>query len=82
MKKARLNKQFDKRFGAFVRKKREERGWTQDELASRLGNNKQNVSRVEKGELGPSFFAVYKIAAAFEMTMGELSEEFGFRIEE
>ena len=45
MKKTKLNKVFDKQFGLYVKKKRLEKGWSQSELASRVENNFQNISR-------------------------------------
>ena len=82
MKKTRINKQFDKHFGLYVRRKREEIGWTQDELASRVGNNKQNISRLEQGEISPTFFWCYKLAVAFEIEMKTIVEEFNYKMPE
>jgi putative transcriptional regulator len=82
MKKTRVNKQFDKQFGLYVRRKREELGWTQDELASRVGNNKQNISRLEQGEITPTIFWCYKLAATFEKSMKEMVEELNYTLPE
>lgn len=59
--KSKLNKRFDKQFGAFVKKKRLEMGLSQAELASRVSNNYQNISRIERGELTPTIFWCYKL---------------------
>ena len=81
MPKSKLNQQFDKQFGSFVKKKREEMGWTQPELASRLGNNFQNISRIERGEMTPTLFWCYKLSEAFEMELSEMLKEFGYTLQ-
>ncbi len=67
---------FNKKFGLFISKKRLESGLTQSELASLLGNNAQNVSRLERGEVSPTLFWVTILAEAFELTLTQLVEEF------
>lgn len=79
MPKSKLNKQFDKQFGLYLRKKREEKGWTQPELASRVENNFQNISRMERGEITPTLFWCYKLALAFEMDLPDLLKELGYK---
>jgi ribosome-binding protein aMBF1 (putative translation factor) len=79
MPKSKLNQQFDKQFGSFVKKKREEMGWTQPELASRVENNFQNISRIERGEITPTLFWCYKLAQAFEMELPDLLKELGYK---
>ncbi len=79
MPKSKLNKQFDTQFGLYVKKKREERGWTQPELASRVENNFQNISRMERGEITPTLFWCYKLAQAFEMELPEMLKELGYK---
>lgn len=80
MKKTKLNKSFDKRFGNYVKKKRIEKGWSQLELATRVENNFQNISRLERGEITPTLFWCYKLAEAFEVNLSEIIEEFDFKI--
>lgn len=80
MPKSKLNKQFDKQFGLFVKKKREAMGWTQPELASRVENNFQNISRMERGEITPTVFWCYKLAQAFGMDISEFLKELGFKM--
>ncbi len=78
MKKTKLNKVFDKQFGLYVKKKRLEKGWSQSELASRVENNFQNISRLECGEITPTLFWCYKLAEAFEVDLSEIINEFDF----
>jgi ribosome-binding protein aMBF1 (putative translation factor) len=79
MEKAKLNKQFDKQFGQFVKKKRLELNWSQADLAAKVGNNYQNISRLERGEISPTLYWCYKLAEAYEINLADLIKEFGFK---
>jgi len=79
MKKTNLNKAFDREFGKYVKKKRIEKGWSQLELAGRVENNFQNISRLERGDITPTLFWCYKLAGAFEMNLSEMIEELDFQ---
>ena len=48
-------------FGRLLRRQRKRYGWTQDNLAQRLGVTRAAVSRVELGHAGPSFTMLLKI---------------------
>lgn len=64
-------------FGRFIKTKRLEKGWSQSELASKIGHNSQNVSRMERGEISPTFYWCREILTpAFEMDFVELVKEF------
>jgi transcriptional regulator with XRE-family HTH domain len=65
--------------GEFVRKKRIEKGWSQSDLAAKLGNNYQNISRLERGETSPTLEWCYRLAAAFDMKMIDFIKEFDFK---
>lgn len=72
-----MNKEkFNKKFGQFVSKKRTELGMTQSKLASLIGNNAQNISRLERGEVSTTLFWLTMLAKAFEVKLSELIEEF------
>lgn len=77
-KKTKINKQFDKQFGAFVKRLRVERGWSQADLAAKMGNNFQNISRLERGETSPTLYWCYKLSDVFDMEMLDVIKEFGF----
>jgi ribosome-binding protein aMBF1 (putative translation factor) len=76
MKKSKANKIFDKKFGDYIKKNRVAKGWSQSELASRVDNNFQNISRLERGEITPTLFWCYKLADALEIELHELLKEF------
>lgn len=68
--------EFNKSFGLFLKHKRTELGWSQNHLASELGNNPQNISRIERGELNPTLYWVNNLAKVFEQSLSELMAEF------
>lgn len=73
-------------FGARLRSKREERGWTQEELAPRIGYGSSHVSAVETARKPPTFrfaksadkvFGGYEFEGAWqELKRGSLLEGF------
>lgn len=65
--------EFNKQVGALVKKYRVEKGWSQAELASKMGNNFQNISRLERGEVSPTFFWMHQLAEVFEISLSDLS---------
>lgn len=76
MKKNKPNKEFSEHFGRFVRNKRLQKKWSQSELASRLGNNYQNISRLERGEIAPTLFWCFRLAEAFEQKLTNFLKDF------
>lgn len=68
--------QYNKLFGEYLRNKRISKGWNQNDLASILGNNSQNISRIERGELTPTIYWMEKLATAFECKPSEIMAEF------
>lgn len=67
---------FNNLFGEFVRHKRKSKGWTQNDLAERINNDFQNISRLERGEINPSIHWISQLAEGFETTLGGLMTEF------
>jgi transcriptional regulator with XRE-family HTH domain len=60
------------RFGAAIRRLREERGWTQDELASRAGMNGSYLGFVERGENVPTLTVILLLAETLGVDAGDL----------
>jgi len=69
--------QFNKKFGEFVVEQRKQRGWSQSELASRIGNNFQNISRMERGEINPTLYWFFRLSQVFEESYTDFSKQFG-----
>lgn len=62
-------------FGATVRRLREKRGWTQEELAERAEMNASYLGFVERGDNVPTLTIILQIARAFEIDPGDLLRE-------
>ncbi len=55
-----------------VRELRTERGWSQGELAERLGVSRQTVNAIETGKYDPSLPLAFTIAKLFKRRIEEL----------
>lgn len=53
--------------GETVKALRKERGWSQADLASRVGGDAGQISRYENGKISPSVDVVVKLAEAFDI---------------
>ena len=51
---------------------RVEKGWTQQELADRIGATRQTVGLIEKGEYNPTLSLCVRIARALNRTLDQL----------
>lgn len=58
--------------GAKVLELRTKKGWTQTELADKIGTKHPQVRRVEKGEANSSINMLRKIAKALGISVSEL----------
>jgi len=64
------------KFGAVVRRLREERGLTQEELAERAGMSATYVGFVERGDNVPTLTILLQLAEAFDISPSELLRAF------
>ena len=55
-----------------LRAEREARGWTQAELAARVGVSRKTINTIENGVFIPSTLTALKIAESFERPVEEL----------
>ncbi len=55
-----------------VRARREARGWSQGDLAERLGVSRQTVNAIETGKYDPSLPLAFRIARLFGEPIEEL----------
>ncbi|RAV28505.1 helix-turn-helix domain-containing protein [Sinomicrobium soli] len=75
---------FNRLLGSFVKARRLERKWSQSVLAARAGNNYQNISAIERGEVSPTLYWICeKLAPALETDPKEfISELFSYMAKE
>ena len=59
-------------FGQRVSAMRRERGWTQQELANRVGLDRTYLSTVEQGRQNLTMGAAFRIASAFDASLSQL----------
>lgn len=55
-----------------IRDRRAERGWTQQDLAERLGVSRQTVIAIETGKYDPSLPLAFKIARQFRARIEDI----------
>jgi putative transcriptional regulator len=53
---------------------REEKGWSQGDLAEQLGVSRQTVNALERGKYDPSLPLAFKIARLFKRPIEEIFE--------
>jgi len=51
---------------------RRERGWSQSELAERVGVSRNSIISIENGRFDPSLPLAFELAAAFEMRIEDI----------
>lgn len=56
-------------FAQVLRQLREERGWSQEQLAERADLNRSYLGEVERGRAVPSIVTVAKLAGALEIQL-------------
>ena len=67
---------FNNKFGTFVKLKRKELALSQSQLAAKLNNSAQNISRLERGEINPTLYWCTLLSKAFDVRLDELIIEF------
>ncbi len=70
---------FNKRIGEYIRKKREEAGLTQTQLADKLYDGQmepRGLWKIENGLYTPNLFIIAEIAKVLNLTMSEFLKEF------
>jgi putative transcriptional regulator len=54
---------------------RAEHGWTQAEVAQRIGVSRQTVNAIETGKFDPSLPVAFRIARLFELRIEEIFDD-------
>ncbi|MDV8021090.1 helix-turn-helix transcriptional regulator [Rhodococcus sp. IEGM 1330] len=57
-----------------VRRRRAEKGWSQNELAERIDVTRLTIISIEKERFDPSLPVAFRLAAAFDCSIEELFE--------
>lgn len=70
-----IQKTLAKKIGGSIAAIRKLTGWTQGDLAERIGVETETVSRFERGATLPSLVTLQKLAVALNTTMGDLIGE-------
>lgn len=65
------------RFGENVRQRREQRAWTQEQLAEKADLDQTFISGIERGSRNPTIITINKLARALKLTVSELTEGLG-----
>lgn len=60
--------------GINIRIRRTAVGWTQNQLADKLGTSRERVSEIENGRFSPTFQTLQKYARALRCTVSDLTE--------
>lgn len=65
------------RFGENIRQCREQRAWTQEQLAEKADLDQTFISGIERGARNPTIITINKLARALKITVSELTEGIG-----
>jgi DNA-binding XRE family transcriptional regulator len=65
------------RFGARIRQLRNDRGWSQEELADKAGLHRTYIGSVERGEQNLSLVNIERLAVTLSVSLAELFAPFG-----
>ncbi len=57
---------FNKTLGAYIRKTRIDKGFTQQQLADKMGLDYQYISRIERGLISPTLYWIMDLTKALE----------------
>ena len=69
------DKLFLREFGQCVRKLREAKEWTQEELAERSGLHRTYIGSIERGERNLALLNIRRVASAFGLTLSEFLDD-------
>lgn len=67
------HEEFNAAVGEAIRRERLARGWTQVELADQIGISSNHVARLERGEVGPTFYLMHRIGGLLGIDLTTLT---------
>jgi len=65
----------DEKFGKILRRLRNAKGWSQEDLAVRLEISRSHIGRLETGEKQPSLNMLFRLANALEVPASAIIAE-------
>jgi transcriptional regulator with XRE-family HTH domain len=68
--------EFNKKLGLCLYRIRLKKKLTQLDVSALLGNNPQNISRIERGEISPTLFWVFHFAKCLDVNPQDILKEF------
>jgi transcriptional regulator with XRE-family HTH domain len=68
--------EFGKHIGEYLRRAREKRGVTQEDLSMDAGYYRTYVNKIERGKYSPSLHTIWRLADSLDMTLEEFFKEF------
>lgn len=74
-----LRKQFTRKLALHLRAVREEKGFTQEDLAFKAGINTAYYSHLERGVYSPTMFVIWKLSQALELDLEQFMTGFESR---
>lgn len=64
--------EFCRKIGQHVIKLREEKGWTQADLARACGKDRQAIEKIENGKVNPTAYSLLEVAGALGLPVMEM----------
>lgn len=71
-----IKTQFTEVLASHIRKVRDEKGMTQEDLAFKAGINTAYLGHLERGVYSPTMFVIWRLAEALDMNMEEFMQGF------
>ncbi len=65
-----------KKIGKQIIKLREQKGWSQSDLARACNKDRQTIEKLESGKVNPTLYTLFEIAHALEIPVSSLVESF------
>ena len=68
--------QLNKKIGLRIVELRNQKGWSQSELARNLGKDRQALEKLENGKVNPTLYSLNQVATALDISLSELFDAF------
>lgn len=64
--------ELQKKIGQRIIELRNQKGWSQSDLARACNKDRQSIERIENGKVAPSLYSLYEISKALEISMAKI----------